>query len=136
MQEGGLYGLPPNGKHLHQRLLPAIHQFSEPERQGNSSCEPCYHCPYFEEEGRDQSCVSPHKTISLVSSHSLNWLNGRGKKISLVQIVGMLVRKNREVKKCCVLEEECVIGERKDFFFFPQKGVIFFYSFPYFLIKL
>ena len=59
MQEGGLYGLPPNGKHLHQRLLPAIHQFSEPERQGNSSCEPCYHCPYFEEEGRDQSCVSP-----------------------------------------------------------------------------
>ena len=32
-------------------------------------------------------------------------------KIFLVQITGMVVRKNRTVKNCCGIEEESVIGE-------------------------
>ena len=40
-------------KYLHQRLLPAMHQFSDPEQYGMSDCEPCYPYLYFEEEERD-----------------------------------------------------------------------------------
>ena len=40
-----------NCKYLYERLLLAIHQFSEPERQGVTDCEPCYHGHYFEGDG-------------------------------------------------------------------------------------
>ena len=35
-------------------------------------------------------------------------------KTVLVKIVGMIVRKNREVKNCWVIEEESVSGDCKD----------------------
>ena len=40
-------------KYLHQRLLPAMHQFSDPEQYDMSHCEPCYLYLYFEEDERD-----------------------------------------------------------------------------------
>ena len=40
-------------KHLHQRLLPAVHQLSNPEQYGLSDHEPWYPFLYFEEEERD-----------------------------------------------------------------------------------
>ena len=38
--------------YLYQRLLPAIHQFSDPEQYGISDCGSCYPCLYFDEEER------------------------------------------------------------------------------------
>ena len=38
--------------YLYQGLLPAIHQFSDPEQYGISDCGPCYLCLYFDEEER------------------------------------------------------------------------------------
>ena len=41
-------------KHPHQRLLPAMQQFFWAWALGISSCEPCYHCSYFEEEEEEE----------------------------------------------------------------------------------
>ena len=38
---------------LHRRVLPAIHQFFASDKKGNSNCEPCCHCLYFEDEKRN-----------------------------------------------------------------------------------
>ena len=40
-------------KHLHEGVLLAIDQFSEPGQKGIRGPDPCYDCPYFEQEGRD-----------------------------------------------------------------------------------
>ena len=53
-----------DGKHLHHRLLPAIHQFCDSEQQGISDCEPCYPCLYFEEKERLKQCQSSHDSLS------------------------------------------------------------------------
>ena len=44
MREGGLDGLP----HLQY-----INFLSLSDKESVIESEPCYHCPYFEEEGRD-----------------------------------------------------------------------------------
>ena len=53
-------------KYCLQRLLLVTCQFSESERWGISDCECIYLCPCFEEPGKDEESVSPHKTPSLV----------------------------------------------------------------------
>ena len=57
MGEGGLDGLP----HLQY-----INFLSLSDEESVIVSELSYHCPYFEEEGRDYNSVSPHNTNSLV----------------------------------------------------------------------
>ena len=57
-------------KHLHQGLLPAIHQLSESEWYENSDCEPCYHCQYWE---RLKQCHSSQESIA-PSSLKAAWI--------------------------------------------------------------
>ena len=53
MREGGLDGLP----YLQQTNL-----LSLSDKESVIVSESCYHCPYFEEEGRNKSSVSSHNT--------------------------------------------------------------------------
>lgn len=53
-------------KHLLQRLLLTLYQFSVSERQRISGCEHYYACAFFEEAGRDENSVSPDKTLLLI----------------------------------------------------------------------
>ena len=51
-------------KHPHQRSLPAIHQFFEPERKEISDFMPFYYFPYFDEEGRLKQCPSSQDPLA------------------------------------------------------------------------
>ena len=62
MREGGLDGLP----HLQY-----INFLSLSDKESVIVSEPCYHCPYFEEEGGDQNSVSSHNSF-LVPRGSLD----------------------------------------------------------------
>ena len=67
-------------RHYHQRLLPAIHQLSEPERYGVSTCEPCYQFHTLIKKGEVKTAsVFTRLSSSLVPSRSLNLLNGCGR---------------------------------------------------------
>lgn len=65
-----------DSKHLHQRLQPAIHQFSKLERYMINNCV------NFREAVKDGNSVILLNILSVIEPcHSLNWLNDccRGK---------------------------------------------------------
>ena len=55
-----------NSKPVLQRLLLAIHQFFETERQEISDCERCCFFLCFVEAGRDQNNANPNNTPSFI----------------------------------------------------------------------
>ena len=52
-------------KHLSQRLVLVIYQFSESGQQGISSCKRCYHCPCFGEVRRDKAAEDSFAHLAL-----------------------------------------------------------------------
>ena len=61
MREGRLDGLPHHHA-IYYQLMQYINFLSLSDKKSVIVSEPYYHCPYFEDEGRDWNSVIPQNT--------------------------------------------------------------------------